>query len=113
MVTPLQGDIVWKMEKLNPMSPKKDGSAEAYLHEIGKTPDASGSSVPAWPTFFSPKARLTFDTQAKDVMPAGLYTFITPSIFVFHQSTFLYILQKTVRIQGNKPNLPLFCVRLR
>ena len=39
MVTPIQGDIVWKMEKLNPMSPKKDGSAEAYLHKIGKTPE--------------------------------------------------------------------------
>ena len=39
MVTPLQGDIVWKMEKLNPMSPKKDGSAEAYLREIGMAPE--------------------------------------------------------------------------
>ena len=31
-------DVIWRMEKLIPESPKKDGSAEAYLHKIGKTP---------------------------------------------------------------------------
>ena len=31
-------DIAWKMEKLTPESPKKDGSAEEYLRKIGKTP---------------------------------------------------------------------------
>ena len=33
------GDVVWKMEKLTPESPKKDGSAESYLHTISKTPE--------------------------------------------------------------------------
>lgn len=31
-------DVVWKMQELIPESPKKDGSAEAYLFKIGKTP---------------------------------------------------------------------------
>ena len=30
-------DVVWKLEELIPVSPKQDGRAEAYLHEIGKT----------------------------------------------------------------------------
>ena len=33
------GDIAWKMEKLTPESPKRDGSAEVYLRKIGKTPE--------------------------------------------------------------------------
>ena len=31
-------DVVWNMEKLIPESPKKDGSVEAHLRKIGKTP---------------------------------------------------------------------------
>ena len=29
-------DVVWKLEQLIPVSPKKDGRTEAYLREIGK-----------------------------------------------------------------------------
>ena len=32
-------DIAWKMEELIPEAPKRDGSAEAYLHKIGKSPE--------------------------------------------------------------------------
>ena len=39
MIAPLHQDVIWKLEELIPESPKRDGSAEAYLHEIGKTPD--------------------------------------------------------------------------
>ena len=35
----LHNDIAWEFEELSSESPKKDGSAEAYLHEIGKTPE--------------------------------------------------------------------------
>ena len=34
---PTPRDVIWKMEKLIPKSPKKDGSAEAHLQKIGKT----------------------------------------------------------------------------
>ena len=38
MTTPIQQDVAWKLQELVPESPKKDGSAEAYLLKIGKTP---------------------------------------------------------------------------
>ena len=37
MTAPLQQDVVWKMQELTPMRPKKDGSAEVYLRQMGMT----------------------------------------------------------------------------
>src|SRR4051812_16094604 len=50
---------------------------------MGRTPVASGSSVPAWPAFLAEKARLTTDTAWVDVMPIGLSRTIQPSTFRF------------------------------
>src|SRR4051812_48729902 len=50
---------------------------------MGRTPVASGSSVPAWPAFLAEKARLTTDTAWVDVMPIGLSSTIQPSTFRF------------------------------
>lgn len=36
---PPQQDVVWKMQKLPSVTSKKDGSAEAYLREVGMTPE--------------------------------------------------------------------------
>ena len=35
MTTPMQQDIAWKLQKLIPEVPKRDGSAEEYLRKIG------------------------------------------------------------------------------
>ena len=37
--TPHQQDVAWKFQKLTPETPKKDGSAEAYLRELGMSPE--------------------------------------------------------------------------
>ena len=39
-----------------------------------RTPEASGSSVPAWPTFARPTSRTTRSTTAREVIPRGLST---------------------------------------
>ena len=49
---------------------------------IGKTPVASGSNVPACPTFFALKAHLILVTTPVDVMPAGLSIIIQPFILL-------------------------------
>jgi len=36
---PPQQDVAWKFQKLIPEAPKKDGSAEAYLRELGMSPE--------------------------------------------------------------------------
>ena len=35
MTTPIQQDVVWKLQKITPETPKKDGRAEEYLRKIG------------------------------------------------------------------------------
>lgn len=37
--TPPRQDVAWKFQKLIPETPKGDGSAEAYLREIGMSPE--------------------------------------------------------------------------
>ena len=37
--TPHQQDVAWKLQSPTPKAPKKDGSAEAYLREVGMTPE--------------------------------------------------------------------------
>ena len=37
--TPPRQDVEWKFQKLTPEAPKGDGSAEAYLREIGMSPE--------------------------------------------------------------------------
>src|SRR5260370_33291841 len=44
----------------------------------GRTPVASGSSVPAWPTRWAPVSRRRRLTTAKEVSPAALSTLRTP-----------------------------------
>src|SRR5262245_15776783 len=46
---------------------------------IGRTPVASGSSVPAWPAFLAANARLTTETACVDVRPIGLSSTSQPS----------------------------------
>ena len=46
----------------------------------GRTPAASGSRVPAWPTFFSPYIRRILATASWDVRPGGLRTFTIPDV---------------------------------
>ena len=36
---PPQQDVAWKMQKLTPETPKRDGSAEVYLGEVGMKPE--------------------------------------------------------------------------
>ena len=36
---PPRQDVAWKFQKPTPETPKGDGSAEAYLHKIGKSPE--------------------------------------------------------------------------
>src|SRR5688500_10359264 len=45
---------------------------------MGRTPVASGASVPAWPTRFWPSRRRTSATASKDVTPAALSSGRTP-----------------------------------
>src|SRR5450759_961218 len=46
---------------------------------MGRTPVASGSSVPAWPTRWAPVRRRRRLTTAKEVSPAALSTLSTPA----------------------------------
>src|SRR5215218_4411582 len=50
---------------------------------IGRTPVASGSSVPAWPAFLAAKARLTIETACVEVMLIGLSRTTQPSTLRF------------------------------
>ena len=52
----------------------------AFPMQIVSTPSASGSRVPACPTFLIFKAFLTFITTSCDVQPFSLYIFIIPFI---------------------------------
>src|SRR6218665_4038507 len=45
---------------------------------IGSRPDASGSSVPAWPAFLAEKARFTTLTEWVEVMPMGFSSTTQP-----------------------------------
>src|SRR3954465_247306 len=45
---------------------------------MGRMPDASGSSVPAWPAFLALSARLTTATAWVEVMPTPLSSTIQP-----------------------------------
>src|SRR5437762_427434 len=45
---------------------------------IGRHPDASGSSVPAWPARLAQNSRFTTDTANVEVMPTGLSTMTQP-----------------------------------
>ena len=49
---------------------------------IGRTPVASGSNVPACPTFFALKADLILFTIPVDVIPAGLSIVTQPFILL-------------------------------
>ena len=50
----------------------------AWPRQIGSTPVAAGSRVPACPTRFSPASRRTNATMLKEVHPDGLFTFSIP-----------------------------------
>src|SRR5919107_740537 len=45
---------------------------------IGRIPEASGSSVPAWPAFLAVSARLTVATAWVEVMPTPLSSTTQP-----------------------------------
>src|SRR5215831_16590193 len=45
---------------------------------IGRQPDASGSSVPAWPARLARNSRLMTETACVDVMPTGLSSTTQP-----------------------------------
>src|ERR671914_76423 len=45
---------------------------------IGRMPEASGSSVPAWPAFLALSVRFTTATAWVEVMPTGLSSTIQP-----------------------------------
>ncbi len=45
---------------------------------IGRQPEASGSSVPAWPARLQENSRLIAPTACVDVMPTGLSSTIQP-----------------------------------
>ena len=58
-------------------------SAENFVaspKQIGRTPVAKGSRLPAWPAFFALNKRLTICKAVFDVMPAGLFSKKVPSI---------------------------------
>src|SRR5215470_11620416 len=50
---------------------------------IGRQPDASGSSVPAWPARRAEVRRRTAETAWVDVMPTGLSSTIQPWMSTF------------------------------
>src|SRR5919202_2822393 len=57
-------------------------SRVARPSRTGKTPSASGSSVPAWPTRFWPASRRTLATTSWEVQPGSLCTFRMPLVGV-------------------------------
>lgn len=50
---------------------------------IGKTPSASKSSVPVWPTLLGLNERFIMATALAELMPFGLYIFSQPFIRLF------------------------------
>src|SRR6266700_5704276 len=50
---------------------------------IGRQPDASGSSVPAWPARLAQNSRLTTETANVDVIPTGLSMMTQPCTSCF------------------------------
>src|SRR5438876_9485399 len=57
----------------------KSASRVARPSRTGRTPEAMGSSVPAWPTRFCDASRRTLATTSCDVQPVGLLTFRMPA----------------------------------
>src|SRR4030088_2826670 len=57
----------------------KSASRVARPSRTGKTPEAMGSSVPAWATRFCDASRRTLATTSCDVQPFGFSTFRMPA----------------------------------
>src|ERR1700716_3719039 len=57
----------------------KSARRVARPSRTGKTPEAMGSSVPAWPTRFCDANRRTLATTSCEVQPFGLSTFRMPA----------------------------------
>src|SRR5229473_2744801 len=63
-----------------PLSLRYSATRVAWPTQIGSTPLAAGSSVPAWPTRLCLSSLRTFATTSCEVMPVGLLMLSMPSM---------------------------------